>query len=796
MSPSVTGDQGGRCVRRRIVVRGLVQGVGFRPFVYELARSCGLTGHVGNNSSGVFIEVQGTSQAVDLFLRDLSKRAPALAVIETVSVEEQATREESDFVIVASEPQAELSTPIPPDIATCVDCLRELFDPSDRRYRYPFLNCTNCGPRFTIVRDLPYDRGRTTMAAFTMCSACRAEYQNPADRRYHAQPVACPVCGPRLWFVPAERAGEAAARPSQAEDWPQAEDALRAFHEVLSAGGIVAVKGLGGFHLVCDATNDEALALLRERKGRVDKPFALMAGSLARACDYVEIDDDEERLLTSRARPIVLLRRRIESKAARPLSEKVAPGNVFLGFMLPYTPLHHLLVEDRPLVMTSGNVSDEPIARENDEALTRLLPLADAFLLHDRPIHVVCDDSVMRVRDRGEVPVRRSRGYAPLPIPWPWSGPGSRVLAVGGELKLTFCLAKPPYAYLSQHIGDMGNFETLEAFERAQEHFRVLFRAEPELVACDRHPGYLSAEWARRFADHHGLPLVAVQHHHAHAASVMLENGLDGSTPVISLIFDGTGYGTDGAIWGGEVLLADYRDFRRFAHLKYIPLPGGDVAVRRPYRVALAHLWAAELAWDEDLPCVSACPKAERGILVRQLESGLNCVPTSSMGRLFDAVASLIGLRHTVTYEAQAAIEMESKADEITEGLCDRFTIEAPEAEGPLVIDPAPVLQCLISELRRGVPPEVLAARFHNTVAEMALDLARRARDRSGSEIVALSGGVFQNMLLTDLVVRQLREDQLQVISHGRVPPNDGGISLGQAAVACASQRRSVMPSG
>jgi hydrogenase maturation protein HypF len=769
-------------------VRGLVQGVGFRPFVHALARRHGLTGHVGNDSSGVFIEVQGPPTAVEDFQRDLRERRPPLAVIDAVGVEELPAREERDFVIVESRRRDDLSTPISPDIATCDDCLRELFDTADRRYRYPFLNCTNCGPRFTILRDIPYDRTQTTMAGFPMCPACEAEYHDPTNRRFHAQPNACPTCGPRLWLVPSAKVSEAAARPVDYGPWPQGEEALRLAREALAEGQVVAIKGLGGFHLACDATDAEAVARLRARKGRVDKPFALMAASPASACAYVEIDDHEERLLTSRARPIVLLRRRTGPADVRPIAEGVAPGNAFLGVMLPYTPLHHLLVGDRPLVMTSGNLSDEPIAHDNAEALTRLAPLADAFLLHDRPIHAVCDDSVVRVFDGAEAPVRRSRGYAPFPVAWPGSGSGPTVLAVGGELKATFCLARPPYAYLSQHIGDMGNLETLEAFARAEAHFRALFRAEPAVVACDSHPGYLSARWAGRFAEGRGLPLIAVQHHHAHAASVMLEHGLDGARPVIGVILDGTGYGLDGAIWGGEVLLADYRGFRRLAHLKYIPLPGGDAAIRRPYRSALAHLWAAGLPWDDDLPCVAACPEAERRVLRRQLERSLNCVPTSSMGRLFDAVAALIGVRQTVTYEAQAAIEMESRCDERDEGTCGAFALEVPEADGPVVVDPAPLLRSIAAELRRGVPGTVLAGRFHHAVAGAVVVLARWARDHTGVGSVALSGGVFQNMLLLRRATDRLHDEGFEVLVHRRVPANDGGLSLGQAAVASAIQ--------
>ncbi len=781
MSPKRVPTLGLR-IRRRILVRGVVQGIGFRPFVYGLAQRLGLTGLVGNESSGVFIEVQGLCETVDAFQNALRDQPPPLAVIDALLAEDLAPIEEQGFTIVKSRDDAR-STPVTPDIATCDECIRELFDPADRRYRYPFLNCTHCGPRFTILRDLPYDRPRTTMAVFPMCTACETEYHDPANRRFHAQPNACPVCGPRVWFVPAARTAEAALRPSDPGDWPQGEEALRLAQAVLADGGTVAVKGLGGFHLACDATNDQAVARLRERKGRVDKPFALMIATLDLARSYVEIDAAEESLLLGRARPIVLLRRQAEPSAPRPLGCGVAPGNSFLGIMLPYTPLHHLLVGDRPLVMTSGNLGDEPIARDNAEAFHRLAPLADALLLHNREIHVVCDDSVVRVFERNEAPVRRSRGYAPFPVPWP-TADGPAVLATGGELKATACLVKPPYAYLSQHIGDMGNLETLGAFERAQEHLRLLFRAEPALVACDTHPGYLSVEWARRFAQERGLPLVQVQHHHAHAASVMMEHGLDGSSPVVGIVFDGTGHGPDQAIWGGEVLLADYRGFRRLAHLKYVPLPGGDAAIRRPYRVALAHLWAAGLPWGEDLPCVAACPEIERRLLRRQLERGAECVPTSSMGRLFDGVSALIGIRQTVTYEAQAAIEMESLCQDADESAKVSFAWDFEEGTDLLVFSAAPILSRIVSEQSRGASRESLAFYLHLAVADLIGELARRAREQTNVATVALSGGVFQNMLLLRLAVDRLRAGGFDVLVHRKVPANDGGLALGQAAVA------------
>jgi hydrogenase maturation protein HypF len=633
----------GALLRRRIRVRGIVQGVGFRPFVYALAHRFALAGFVGNDSDGVFIEVEGPQNNLEAFVACLVTESPPLAHVEEVASRPVPVQGAVAFVIVASEVQADARTLISADLFTCADCLRELFDPADRRYLYPFINCTNCGPRFTIIRDIPYDRPRTTMADFAMCSDCEHEYRNPSDRRYHAQPIACPRCGPRVWLE--RRSGDKTTGDAAA--------VLAAARAALEDGAILAVKGLGGFHLACSATDEDAVARLRLRKGREGKPFALMVRDLAGARNIAVIDDDEARSMQSPERPVVIV-----SKLSGELAASVSPGNDTVGIMLPYTPLHYMLVGHTPLVMTSGNLSGAPIEIDNDSARMRLDHLADALLLHDRGIHVPCDDSVVRVFQGAELPVRRSRGYAPFPVRLPFDVPP--VLAVGGELKSTVCVTTGKYAILSQHIGDMGNLETLEAFGRIAGHLQSLFRVTPERIACDMHPGYYSRQWAVREAERRSIPLVEVQHHHAHIAAVMAEHQHDGSRPVIGISFDGTGYGLDGAIWGGEVLIADYHGFRRAAHLKYIPLPGGDGAVRHPYRAALAFLWSAGIPWDDDLPPVRAAKAWERQVLRRQLESGLNCVPCSSMGRLFDAVASLLGIRQSVSYEAQAAIEMEA----------------------------------------------------------------------------------------------------------------------------------------
>jgi len=747
--------------RARVALRvtGVVQGVGFRPFVHGLATELGVAGHVGNDTHGVFIEIEGDAEALEEFRVRLERDAPPAARIETIVARDLAPTGEDAFRIVPSVGEPTGSALVSPDLATCDECLAELEDPADRRYRYPFINCTNCGPRFTITLATPYDRPGTTMAPFVMCERCRREYDDPADRRFHAQPNACPVCGPRVWIEDA--AGELAGDP------------IDAARRLVREGLIVAVKGLGGFHLACDAFSDEAVALLRERKGRVDKPFAVMVRDVATARSIAVVGAEEEALLISVERPIVLLAKRPGSG----LSDLVAPGNGYVGVMVAYTPLHRLLLDSGDVwIMTSGNRSQEPIAHRNDEARRRLADLADAFVMHDRDIHVPVDDSVVRILDGVELPVRRSRGYTPFPVPLPFEV--APILATGGELKATFCLTEGAHAFMSQHIGDMENLETLEAFTRAVEHLQGLFRIEPRVLATDLHPRYLSAGWAERVAG--GRPLIRVQHHHAHIAAVMAEHGVEG--PVIGFSFDGTGYGTDGTIWGGEVLLAGYDRFERVAHLGPVPLPGGDVTVRRPYRMALAHLWAAGMPWEPDLPPVATAPPGEARVVRAQLERGFNTVATSSMGRLFDAVAALAGVRQEVTYEAQAAIELEALVDETVDGAY------AFGWDGE-IIDPAPVLRAVVADRRAGVPAGVIAARFHRGVAEVIVRVAAALRERFELGTVGLSGGVFQNVTLTTLVRRGLETAGFRVLVHRLVPPNDGGLALGQAMVAATRAR-------
>lgn len=756
----------------RIHITGIVQGVGFRPFVYNLATRFDLKGWVRNTSAGVDIEVDGEKDVLDAFVKALRDGAPPLSHIDDLTASFQAASGFRSFDIVHSEAIDSAFQPISPDVAVCDDCLRELFDPSDRRYRYPFINCTNCGPRFTIIKDIPYDRPKTTMAPFAMCPDCEREYTDPSNRRFHAQPVACPVCGPkvRLKFKNAEGS-------NQIED----DEGIQETRKLLAQGKIVAVKGLGGFHLACDATNAEAVTELRRRKLRVDKPFALMMPNLATIDQHCFVNDAERELLQSTAKPIVLLRRKPGSSIAR----EIAPGQDFIGVMLPYTPLHFLLLEEadgfpQALVMTSGNLSEEPIATDNDEALQSLSSLADAFLMHNRDIHIRCDDSVVRVFEKKVYPIRRSRGYAPFPVKLPWDVPP--LLAAGSELKNTFCITNKNYAFLSHHIGDMENYETLKSFEQGVEHFERLFRVKPEAIAYDLHPNYLSTRYALERAEHENLPALSVQHHHAHIAACMAEHGLDGSQPVIGLSFDGTGYGEDGAIWGGEFLIADYTSYQRPFHLQYFPLPGGDASIKRPARTALALLWSLGLGWDERLAPVMEYSEEGRATLHVQLERKINTPVTSSMGRLFDAAAALTGIRQSVNYEGQAAIEFEALADPDEVGEYP-FTLEQDWVEV------RSGFESLIKDVLDGVPVARISARFHNGLAEVCRAAVNQMSQTAGIRSVALSGGVWQNLTLLGRTLSLLRADAFQVYLHQQVPTNDGGLSLGQAVIAASRLR-------
>ncbi|MCC6165647.1 MAG: carbamoyltransferase HypF [Caldilineaceae bacterium] len=785
---------------RRIRITGVVQGVGFRPFVYTLAQRHTLGGWVLNNSAGVEIVAVGTQTALDAFLADLPAAAPPLAMLDRVVVETiplpgspPPSLVSSDaaplFRIRHSVAEPGAFVPVSPDVAICDGCLAELFDPADRRYHYPFINCTNCGPRYTIIADIPYDRPLTSMRAFVMCPACQTEYDDPANRRFHAQPNACPLCGPQVDFVPSP-ATSRADLPAAPLSGGQAIAAARA---LLAAGGILAVKGLGGYHLACNAADDQAVLELRRRKGRVDKPFALMVRDLQTAAALVTLTPAEALILGGRERPIVLLPKREPA----PASAQVAPGNGVLGVMLPYTPLHYLLLAppdddlddlaapDLPaLVMTSGNLAEEPIVADNAEAEAKLAAPADGFLHHNRAILHHCDDSVVRVVQDRLLPIRRARGYAPLPVHLPFAL--RALLAAGGELKNTFCLTQDAYAFLSPHIGDMENLETLAAFERTVAHYQRLFRVTPQAIVCDLHPGYLSTRWAQEQAAARGLPLIQVQHHQAHIAAAMAEHGLPADAQVIGVSFDGTGYGLDGTIWGGEFFVGGYQRLRRAGRLRPVPLPGGDAAIKRPYRVALAHLWAAGIPWEETLPPVAACPPVERGVLLRQLETGLNSVPTSSMGRLFDAVAALAGVRQAVSYEAQAALELETLAEPTdlppyAFGLWKPHPLHSADSELQFEVEISSVIAAVAQDVQAGVRPGVIATRFHRALAGLVCAACIRLRAASGIATVALSGGVFQNVTLLAMVTEGLEAQGFTVLTHRQVPPNDGGLALGQA---------------
>jgi hydrogenase maturation protein HypF len=759
-------------VRRRFTVTGVVQGVGFRPFVHRIASELGLAGFVGNDSAAVFVEAQGERARVDEFGLRLRSEAPPLARITAVSVTDLAadTTCGREFQIVASQTVSGATTPIPPDIAVCDDCVAELFDPHDRRYRHPFVTCTNCGPRFTIIRELPYDRPATTMSAFAMCERCAAEYYDPANRRFHAQPIACPDCGPSLWF----RSPTGGVTGSDA--------ALAATQRALAAGAVVAIKGIGGYHLACAVDDDTVVGALRARKARGAKPFAMLVRDLDVARRYAYVDTAEAAVLSSPARPIVLLRRLPRNNTA-PVADAVAPGSPLLGLMLPYSPVHHLLLAPVPsaaervpdaLVLTSANRSDEPICFTEADAASRLSPLCDAVLDHNRPIHVPCDDSVVRVVDGRELPIRRSRGYAPLPVDLGRDGPA--VLAVGGELKNTFCLTDGSRAYMSGHIGDMETLETLRAFERAVGQLSEI-RHQPARLAADLHPGYQTRNWAERHAD--ARPLDLVQHHHAHVVSLLAEHGRLGE-PTIGVSFDGTGYGCDETIWGGEILALgrDSHRFVRVGHLLAVPLPGGDAAVRNPWRMALSQLWTAGVDWTPDLAPVAAVTAAELRLIRSQLDSNAGCVACSSMGRLFDAVASLLGVRHRIDYEGQAAIELEVLADSASAQAAQLRMDVRTDA----VIDPTGMVRAIVSALRAGVEPAALAAGFHRAVADAVSEVVSLVAGEV--RVVGLTGGVFQNVLLLHQCRQRLQQKGFEVLTHHAVPPNDGGLALGQAAVS------------
>jgi hydrogenase maturation protein HypF len=785
---------------KKLQVSGVVQGVGFRPFVYRLAREHRLAGWVCNTSRYVEIVVEGKPASLDRFVRELASRAPALARIDSLVAEEAQPQGREGFVILESRRLEGTEALIPADVSTCADCFREVMDPADRRFGYPFTNCTNCGPRFTIIASVPYDRPRTTMAAFPMCPRCREEYEDPLDRRFHAEPTACPACGPHAWLEEDGRAYK--------------NDALKAAGKLLQEGKIVAVKGLGGFHLACDARHAGAVASLRERKGRVGKPFAVMVRDLAEAERLCHLDDFTTELLLSPERPIVLARKRRD----RDLAFQVAPNNKYLGLLLPYTPLHLLLFDFSPpaLVMTSGNLSEEPLVFTNDDARTRLASLADAFLMHNRDIQVPCDDSVVRPGGgRQVISLRRARGFVPQTVSLPVDS--EPILAVGAEQKNAFCLAWKGAALLSQHLGDLDTVETYDYFQLAIAHFKSLSRKDPKVIAHDLHPQYFSTRYALA---QEGVTLTGVQHHHAHIAACLAENGRRG--PCLGLALDGTGYGPDGTVWGGELLVADLADYQRVGHFAQVRLPGSEAAVRDPRRMAAAYLNAA---WGENFMKKAAeldlfFTPLEEGILNRQLATGLNSPLTSSAGRLFDAVAAALNVCRARTYEGQPALELEMAAWEDEEGYYPvgvnfrsgkKVSSPPPQpsplkgegdnekgfrdpsnntAHGPVILDTVGLFKETVKDYLAGAEPGRAAARFHNSLARLLAQACVALRERTGLAEVALAGGVFQNGLLLTRLHDLLIERGFAVLTQTRTPPNDGSISLGQAAVAAARLKK------
>lgn len=786
-------------ISKQIHITGIVQGVGFRPFIYEIAVRNNLKGWVRNTSAGVDIQVEGNPESIGCFLKAIPNETPPLASIDEISINNIEPDGFSDFKIIPSQPIHDAFQPVSPDMGICPDCLKELFTLTDRRYHYPFINCTNCGPRFTIIQDIPYDRPLTTMKSFQMCEDCSREYNDPRDRRFHAQPIACPKCGPNVWLEFSTSSGN-----NNLENY-MGFDAITQAITLLKEGYIIAIKGLGGFHIACDALNEKSVTELRNRKMRIEKPFAVMMDSidtLKKHCHFNQLDQE---LILSQNSPIVIVERRSEST----ISEEVSPNQHTLGVMLPYTPLHHLLFWRNPtvkgifsqleaLVMTSANFSEEPIVFENEFAREHLNHVVDAFLMHDRQIETRCDDSVYRSfylptdnsthiiqekygqqdLENSPYPIRRSRGYAPHPLYLPWNCPS--ILAVGAELKNTICVTKNKYAFVSHHIGDLENYDTLLSFEKSIQHYEKLFRVSPEVIAYDLHPDYLSTQYALCRSEEDGLQKIGVQHHHAHIASCMAENKIDENHPVIGVSFDGSGFGTDGHIWGGEFLVATYSGFERMAHLKYVPLPGGESAIRNPAKTAVSYLWQENLGFERDLPSFSFFAENELKTIYKQLENNINCPLTSSIGRLFDAVSSIIGIRNTINYEGQAAIELEASLDK---SVTDSYHYQIEENRGVLIIDPGRMINSVVEDVRSGISQSIIAARFHNSLAEVVGNVCRIIRDKTGYSIVALSGGVWQNMTLLSRTIRVLNKQNFKVIIHHKIPTNDGGISFGQAII-------------
>ncbi len=752
-----------KCVARRVEINGIVQGVGFRPFVYQLANRYDLKGKVANTSSGVSIHIEGNRQNIESFCRDISEKKPPIAYITEIDLFDESVNAYQEFTIVESREPSMMTTLISPDVSVCDDCRHELFDLNDRRFGYPFINCTNCGPRYTIINDIPYDRPKTSMKHFTMCPICQAEYDDHGNRRFHAQPNACAECGPHIDLYDNTRQKTATPKP------------LEKTVELIKQGYIIAIKGLGGFHLAVDAENDQAVAKLRKRKHREEKPFALMSHNVESVQSYAKVGPEEEKLLKSPQRPIVLLKKREPNS----ISREVAPRNRYFGAMLPYTPHHYLLLSRgfTALVMTSGNLREEPIAIDNDDAFERLSDIADYFLIHNRDIYLRSDDSIVRKTAGDTRFIRRSRGYVPVPIFLNKKVPP--ILACGAELKNTVCLTRGNQAFLSQHIGDLENLATYDFFKLTIRHMQRILNVHPEIVAFDLHPDYLSTRFAEEMES---INKIQIQHHHAHIVSAMAENRIDG--PVIGLSFDGTGYGTDGAIWGGEILIADIEKFYRAAHFAYVPMPGSTAAIKEPWRMAISYLYDAfdDKFWDLDLPLLKEMDAIKVKIMVDMVNKKINSPFTSSLGRLFDGIAAITGIRYKVAFEGQAAMELEMLA---ADKVADIYDYEWITTEGHKILT-RPIIQGVVNDMVNGIHPSVISRKFHQTLIQMFSDLCAVIRKESGLNRVVLSGGVFQNSLLLTGLIKALEEKNFQVFTHSKVPANDGGICLGQAMVAAA----------
>ncbi|MBT9174694.1 MAG: Carbamoyltransferase HypF [candidate division WS2 bacterium] len=749
---------------KKILIKGIVQGVGFRPFIYRLAHKFQVKGYIINTSNGVVLEAEAVKPVLNKFIEAITSEAPPLSRIEEIIIQELNPKYYSAFEIRESQADDGYQL-ISPDIATCKDCLDELFDPNDRRYQYPFINCTNCGPRFTIIQDIPYDRAKTTMSIFPMCPQCNEEYHNPLHRRFHAQPNACPACGPHLMLT--DRTGVEI----------KTENPLKNAINYLKEGKIIAIKGLGGFHLTCDAQNKQVVELLRKRKNRLFKPFALMMKSLEDIHKYCYLNNEEIKLLSSPQAPIVLLKKKNNTNIA----PSVAPNNNYLGVMLPYTPLHHLLLNgyQDPLVMTSGNLSEEPISFINEEALERLNNMADYFLLHNRDIHACYDDSVLTIFENKTYPIRKARGYSPTALKLNFKKPAV-VLACGADLKNSFTFIKDGYAFVSQHNGDLEDYQTYTNYQRNIDIYQKLFRLEPDTVAYDLHPDYFSTLYSQSLSAKSRL--IPIQHHYAHTASCMTDNGLN--ERVIGISFDGVGYGLDGNLWGGEFMIADFHGFERVSHLEYLPLPGGDISVKKPYRIALSYIHTLLGKLPHNLELLKYTDDEEVNLIIQQIDKNFNTFLTSSCGRLFDAVSSILNICQNVTYEGQAAIELEMLSEDRSDSNADYYPFDLKETGNSWVIKLGLLLNSLLDDYLKGIDKGVIGNRFHNTLAKIALNVSELIRKNHGLNKIVLSGGCFQNQLLLKKTIMQMQNQGFEVYIHKNVPTNDGGISLGQAVIA------------